>query len=307
MMQITQLEIDNFTTHNRQRAKQSGLELDVTRISVEIPKDTHITIDQGRVEVVDKVRLARNNSELNTLFTYFCKRNVHPYTTTDSAGVLRGAIEEAMEKYLNYFASDVPRIVLYKHNQPLFVNIIRKALDRYGKQQEQKPKQATYQTNTWTLPESRLYNSEQVQNNEQIFNHALMPYLERKNASKQERDFALWIDRQNDIVDWWYKNGDDGKQHFAVPYSESDNRPHCFYVDFIIRLKNGTICLFDTKTVGSDLFGVEKNNALWEYCKKHNYVGGVLIQENGNWYFPNALVDNITNLNGWTRLDLTKL
>ena len=35
--------------------------------------------------------------------------------------------------------------------------------------------------------------------------------------------------------------------------------------------------------------------------------GGVLIQEQENWYFPDGPVDNIDSTAGWTRLELSKL
>ena len=138
----------------------------------------------------------------------------------------------------------------------------------------------------------------------ELFNHALQPYFERNDVSQPEHAFARWIDRQTEWVDWWYKNGDDGKQHFAVPYTASDGRKRCFYVDFIIRLKNGNVCLFDTKTLGSDEDAPEKNNALWNYIEEHNelfkekgirFTGGVLIQQGDNWYYPEGLIEKTDN------------
>ena len=145
-----------------------------------------------------------------------------------------------------------------------------------------------------------------------IYNHALRPYFEQLNASTPERNFARWIDKQTEQVDWWYKNGDEGKQHFAIPYTDSGGRKRCFYVDFIIRLKNGTICLFDTKTPGSDEDTPAKNNALWEYVQEHNAIGklmtgGVLMQKGENWYYPGGLIKDDKNTDGWTILDLKNL
>ena len=51
-----------------------------------------------------------------------------------------------------------------------------------------------------------------------------------------------------DYIDWWYKNGDEGKQHYSIPYENSQKEKSLFYVDFIIRMKNGKVFLFDTKT-----------------------------------------------------------
>ena len=117
-----------------------------------------------------------------------------------------------------------------------------------------------------------------------------------------------------EYVDWWYKNGDDGKEHFAVPYSNAEGRKRCFFVDFIIRLKSGTICLFDTKTIGSDEDAPEKNNALQKYIEDYNkkgkkIVGGVLIKEEGtsNWYYPDGMIENTDSTEGWRVLHLELL
>lgn len=300
---------------NRLNAKRHGLQTDVTRIFVEIPKDTAITGQNGMVEIVDKARLALNASELASLFTLFCRKNVGPFAKYDSTPVLQGAIESAMEEYLSVFSTDVPKLVLYHQNRPVFEDLIKKALYRYelslGAKGEKK--EAEYQQFTWQVPETRNYNSAVCRSTEdEIFNHALQPYFEQTRVSMPEHDFARWLDKQTEYVDWWYKNGDEGKQHFAVPYTGSTGRKRCFYVDFIIRLKNGTICLFDTKTCNSDEDAPEKNNALYEYCKDYcakgkKVIGGVLIQDGDNWYYPDGIIDGTANTDGWSVLELKNL
>lgn len=296
---------------NRLNAKKHGIQTDVARIMVEIPKDTPITGTDGLVTITDKARLALNASELQSLFTLFCRKNVGGFSKYDSTPVLKGAIESALEEYLQVFSTDVPKVVLYHQNRPVFEDLIKKALTRYEKtleQQEAKP--FDYQQTIWEVPDTRLYNSAVCQSTEgEIFNHAIQPYFEMQRASKPEYDFARWIDQRTEHIDWWYKNGDEGKQHFAVPYTDSGNRKRCFYVDFIIRLKNGTICLFDTKTCGSDEDAPEKNNALYDYCRHYTQegkkiVGGVLIAKGDNWYYPDGIIDNTDDISGWSVLNL---
>ena len=310
-------EMEGKLVRNRYNAKKHGIQTDVSRIIVAIPKDTPMTGESGRIEITDKARIALNASELDNLFTLFCRKNVGSFAKHDSTPVLKGAIEKAMEDYLQIFSTDVPKVVLYHRNRPHFEDLIRKAITRYaallGREDEESEGNTPYKEFIWEVPETRIYNSEKnVSREGEIYNHALHPYFEQKNASIPEYRFARWLDAQREEVDWWYKNGDEGKQHFAVPYIAQDGKNRCFYVDFIIRLKNGTICLLDTKTPGSDENGVEKNNALYEYVKSYRekgvkIYGGVLIQEGDNWYFPDGLVDNIDSTSGWTRLDLKNI
>jgi type III restriction enzyme len=310
-------EMDAKLIQNRHNAKKHGIQTDVSRIFVAIPKDTPMTGENGMVEIVDKARIALNASELDDLFTLFCRKNVGSFGKHDSTPVLKGAIEKALEDYLQIFETDVPKVVLYHRNRPHFEDLIRKAINRYaallGMQEQEHGDDAPYKEFTWEVPETRIYNAEKnVSRDGEIFNHALTPYFEQKNVSIPEYKFARWIDEQQEVVDWWYKNGDEGKQHFAVPYEAQDGKNRCFYVDFIIRLKNGAILLLDTKTHGSDENGKEKNNALYKFVESYRekgikMYGGVLIQEGDNWYFPDGPVDNIDSTEGWTRLNLNNI
>ena len=317
IVRCNEAEMDAKLIQNRHNAKKHGIQTDVSRIFVAIPKDTPMTGENGMVEIVDKARIALNASELDDLFTLFCRKNVGSFGKHDSTPVLKGAIEKALEDYLQIFETDVPKVVLYHRNRPHFEDLIRKAINRYaallGMQEQEHGDDAPYKEFTWEVPETRIYNAEKnVSRDGEIFNHALTPYFEQKNVSIPEYMFARWIDEQQEVVDWWYKNGDEGKQHFAVPYEAQDGKNRCFYVDFIIRLKNGAILLLDTKTHGSDENGKEKNNALYKFVESYRekgikMYGGVLIQEGDNWYFPDGPVDNIDSTEGWTRLNLNNI
>lgn len=304
---------DPVIAKQRDMARKAGLQLDVSRIFVEIPRDTQLTGDGGEVEIVRKARLARNASELDALLTLFCRSHVGNYAKYDSTPVLRSALLEMLERYFWIFETEAPKVILAATNRSFMEELIRCALLRYGNAQKTKPKAPKeYTLSRFEIPATRIYNSAVVRSTEgALFNHALRPYFEQSSASQVERDFARWIDKQTECVDWWYKNGDEGKQHFAIPYTDSGNRQRCFYVDFIVRLKNGTICLFDTKTPGSDEDAPEKNNALWQYIEEHNakgkrMTGGVLMKEGDNWYYPGGIIDNTDNIDGWTMLDLNK-
>lgn len=315
-VQLGMFEAD--VTLNREKARKSGIQLDVARIFIEIPKDTQLTGDNGIVEVVSKARMARNAAELDALLTLFCRSHVGSFAKFDSTPVLRGALLEMMESYFGIFETEAPKVILYHGNRAFFEDLIKSALLRYGNTLKANPTAPReYTVQQFEIPATRIYNSMVVYSTYgELFNHALQPYFERNDVSQPEYAFARWIDRQTEWVDWWYKNGDDGKQHFAVPYTASDGRKRSFYVDFIIRLKNGTLCLFDTKTLGSDEDAPEKNNALWKYIEEHNelykekdirFTGGVLIQQGDNWYYPEGLIENTDNTDGWSRLDLATL
>jgi type III restriction enzyme len=115
-------------------------------------------------------------------------------------------------------------------------------------------------------------------------------------------------------IEWWYKNGDNGKEHFAIPYNNLQDELRLFYVDFVVKFKSGSIGLFDTKTKRSDADAPKKHNALIAYMETENQTktndklfGGVLIltETNGSIsfrYCSNTITDT-NDLTGWGFLD----
>lgn len=170
--------------------------------------------------------------------------------------MIRSAIYEFFEEYLGVDQNDAIKIVLFHLNKPKFMAYIKVATERYARDYEKRESERNateYKEFVWEIPETRVYNTETCVSREgEIFNHALVPFFEEKAASGPERAFSRWIDRQNEVIEWWYKNANSGNMHFAVKYTDIEGEPRCFYVDYIIKLKNGTICLFDTKTKDSD-------------------------------------------------------
>ena len=305
-------------SENRRKASRKGIQLDVTRIMVKIPKDLTLTGGEQHVEVDEKASFARTQSELLAVFNRFCRKNVGGFEPQQSSEMIRSAIYEFFEEYLGLDQNAAIKIVLYHINRPKFEAYIKAAEDRYAheyyKKWEQERNATEYKPFIWEVPETRVYNTETFDSTEgEIFHHALIPFFEEKNVSRPEYEFSRMLDRNNEVIDWWYKNADSGNMHFAVPYTDVNDEPRCFYVDYIIRLKNGTVCLFDTKTMGSDINAAAKHNALVEYIRKENaengkrLMGSIIIQENENWYYCPLKIENTNSLSGWTALDFSSI
>ena len=302
---------------NRRKANRHGIKTDISKIMVKIPKDLNFVGNESLIEVDNRAKFARTQGELLASFHQFCRKNVGDFEPGQSAEMVRSAIYELFEDYLGLDQNAALKVVLYHSNRPKFEALLATAEDRYAKDYEKREKERDaeeYKEFTWTLPETRMYNSDVSRNCEgQIFNHALLPFFEDNNVSIPEYLFSRLLDKNNEVVDWWYKNADKGNMHFAVPYTDKDGQPRCFYVDYIIRLKNGTVCLFDTKTKDSDPNAPQKHNALIDYMEKENeenhkrLMGGVIIQRDDNWYYCPMKIENTHNLTGWTVLNLNEI
>ena len=132
----------------------------------------------------------------------------------------------------------------------------------------------------------------------------MYPYFEQITASRPEQEFTLrWTTRWN--MEWWYKNGDEGKAAFRrALYGIGKRRKRCFSVDFIVRLKSGTICLFDTKTRAAMRMRQKRTMPL-DYIpviSTGKRRVGILIKDEGmsNWYYPGGVIENTDNIDGWS-------
>lgn len=133
-----------------------------------------------------------------------------------------------------------------------------------------------------------------------------MPFIQLNTASTPEKEFVKFLEANSQYIDWWYKNGDNGKANYAIEYNRGEGGEKAlFYVDFVIRMKNGHIYLFDTKSADSDMFAAEKHNALLEYIRANStteqpLAGGVILQQGSNWLYSPLPIVNTTDTLNWS-------
>ena len=294
---------DELINENRKRVRNS-IRLDVKTINVEIPQDVHFQ-NEEQILKVDQVRFARKASEIDRVFMAYISTKGSQFESKGRADKIASYLLEMLADNFGVFETDAKKIVLYHENKPKFDRIIEKSLQTYAnKRQFAKTRSAQsrqlkkYQ---WELPDERVYDSE-TNHVEEADNHALLPFVQLNKASNPEVQFMHFLEENSQWIDWWYKNGDSGKQHYAIPYGEGNKS--LFYVDFVIRMKNGHIYLFDTKTENSDLFAPEKHNALLKYIHENSteeksLFGGIIIQKDSNWLYSKLPIENTTDTLNW--------
>ncbi len=131
--------------------------------------------------------------------------------------------------------------------------------------------------------------NEKVQN---LNKNAMDPFYIGKSYSgkKNEMEFIKYLESKE--IDWWYKNGNAGSEHFSIPfYDETERKSKLFYPDWIIKLKD-TILILDTKQGLSGTVGApdtkRKAEALYKWIKEHNkedkkFKGGIISKVSGIW------------------------
>lgn len=304
-------EGESTITKNRQTAERLRIRFDVKNVNIEIPADVFFQNDENTtIEIGEKAKFTRTAGEIDRVYVDWCRKMLGGFEKAHSTGVLANYLLEVMENLFELFETEAKKVVLYHENQPKFAEVVAKALARYAKileQRQQAAKSRSFEKYEWEVPEDRTYTEENHIIKEKVKEHALLPFVEFKAASMPEHEFAEFLESHSDAIDWWYKNGDSGREHYAVEYTNSQGVKSLFYVDFVIRMKNGQVFLFDTKTQNSDSEAPQKHNALLEYLKKEenadkHLLGGIIIHDrdrSGNWLYSPLPIDNTDDLGGW--------
>jgi len=117
--------------------------------------------------------------------------------------------------------------------------------------------------------------------------------LKSYKGKDNELEFIEYLEGKDKEIDWWFKNGNYGKEYFAIKYfNRVDDKEALFYPDFIIKFKNGKIGIFDPKKeqTATDPETADKAKTLAFKLKElgKDYVGGIAVFDNGVWNYNNS-------------------
>lgn len=303
----TLLDSDDLQINENRKKVANSLRLDVKNINIEIPQDVHFQNEEQVLEV-DTVKYARKATEIDRVFMAYIATKGHQFESKGRTDKIASYLLEILADFFGIYETEAKKVVLYHLNRPKFDRIIDSALERYAriraKARKESAAKRVFKKYGWEVPEERTYDNE-TSHIEETGNHALLPFVQLNQASNPEKDFVAYLEQNSQYIDWWYKNGDKGKQHYAIEYTTGDEQAKSlFYVDFVIRMKNGHIYLFDTKSIGSDVFASDKHNALLQYIKENTteeqpLYGGVIIRKDENWLFSPLPIENTTDTLNW--------
>ena len=317
------VDLTSEAFRNRQAAvAHRNINFDVKNISTDIVRDLEMTGEVGTRIIESKAKYINNVADLSAMFLAFCKRLLGNDYEQRSVKTLAGYLKEVMEDLFEIFEYDAMKIILSNdnvhHNRSKFERVIAKSIQIYTQKlriRQAAAKRRAFKHYDWEVPAERAYPVDRYVERPDMVNHALLPYMQSKKGSlgsDTERDFEKFLEENSNAIEWWYKNGDQGKANFAIGYTNSDGVKALFYVDYIIRMRNGDIFLFDTKTESSDTEAPYKHNALWEYMqlpenKEKRLHGGIIIPDpHGNWVYSPAPLDlelGTSDITNWDIFD----
>ena len=251
--------------------------------------------------------------DLQKLFDFFVRNNLTPFYPEDrSVGRVKESIYKFFEEELKLWYGDkweeIVQMILSDKNSRHFVNVLDKAKERYQAEIIKKESEMIDVEN-WNVPGTLSYGGEYTK--EDVKKSILQPFFS-DNKWKTEAAFIDFLEK-SPSVDWWFKNGDRDATFFAVPYNNGEKK--LFYVDFIVKLKDGRIGLFDTKAGLTRQVAGPKIDGLYKYIQREKkkgkkIFGGIATNTNirnyrGRWiYFDEKSKELKNDFSRWKNLEL---
>ena len=225
-------------------------------------------------KIVGDKEIKASDFDLQKLFDFFVRNNLTPFYPEDrSVGRVKESIYKFFERELKMWYGEVweeiVQIVLSDKNSLHFVNVLDKTKEKYQAEVVEKESELVDIKN-WNVPETLSYGSEYKKVS--VKKSVMQPFFS-DGKWKSEVAFINFLEKAPNVK-WWFKNGDRDTTFFAVPYKNGEKKP--FYVDFIVKLKNGKIGLFDPHGTYLKDFG-PKSDGLRQYIKKENKKGKKLF------------------------------
>jgi type III restriction enzyme len=263
----------------------------------------------GSIEASFSVQV-ENDEDLQRIFDSYIQNNLSPFHPEErSIGRLKDAIYGffAVSFSMEYSSDQtkILNIVLSKENSVLFSNLIDKAKEGYSTLVESREKELVV-VSDWNVPESLNFSAD-----EEAFDSKLSVMLPFYSGSKFKTELAFikYLESAKN-VDWWFKNGDRDATFFAIPYEENGEKKP-FYVDFVIKMKNGKIGLLDTKRGQTVKTSAEKSDGLQKYIQENDGVFGGIVNNTkedftGRWmvYQGSSADLHSDDFSNWVELEL---
>ncbi|MCS7258446.1 MAG: hypothetical protein NZ601_03645, partial [candidate division WOR-3 bacterium] len=176
------------------------------------------------------------------------RKNLTPFYPEDrSVGRVKSAIYEFFKSELKMDDvenwANIVKITLSDKNAQHIINVLNMTKEEYQKQVSERMPELVF-VKDWNVPKSITYGQNYRLDEKKL--SVMQPYY-TSGESKPERAFIELLEK-SDKIEWWFRNGDREATYFAVPYAEENGILKPFYIDFIVKFKDGSIGLFDTKT-----------------------------------------------------------
>lgn len=287
-----------FYTQNAEKFESKGFNLDINTEDLLI-QETDIsskTIDGEQKVSNDTVTVKMSETDVIAQYYALIKQNLNGLAFVRSKSPINSAVIDVFSKFYNAFERSIKVAAIQRimvNNATIFSEILSKATEEFrGLLENEKGKK--YEYYAFKIDDRRSYS---LETHESITapKSLYQPLFVAKDTTsghinQLEADFLKYLDNSN-AVDWYWENGPElMKINFGISYNGNMNT---FQPDFIVRFKNGTVGIFDTKGIGQRVDDTKvKSEALHRYLVDintnrecaHKVIGGIVIKSGTQFY-----------------------
>lgn len=304
----------------KDRFELKGMNLDI-KVDDVVMEETNIGVTSANEERnisgdLAKVTMAEN--DIQAQYNDLIRSNLSGLAYVRSKSPINSAIMDAFGIFYNVFGrkekvTSIMKIVV--NNKNIFAEILSESTQEFREMisKEAYKKGEHYD---FKIEKSRPYSiethTELVPSIKSLYKPLYVLKDNQGNPDNQlEKDFLNYLDSQN-VVEWYWENGTElMRVNFGISYNNGMNT---FQPDFIVKFKNGSVGILDTKPVDHRVEDTTvKANALYDYLVNINtnrglapkIIGGIVVKVgtqfyvylNGNYHDYNVSHDGWVNFN----------
>lgn len=284
----------------------------IADVDIEPPWDASVTLygQSGRAREV-------SISDTKIYFRQIIKNHLGAFTNIKrSVPAVEQTIHVWFQKFLgvescwtNEAYLKTQRVFMRPKNKRHFITVLSKAAAEYKEVREKEVLEKiekSEQHPTFNIKPEYLFNHDAYQEMPHP-QSVLQPCYLEKTRSQPEKSFEKFLDAHADKIKWWWKNGKNSQDYFAIRYEYGDGdgvkMPHAFYPDYLVQLEDGRLAILETKDDTEKSRKTKaKSEELQRYIAKHNrsnkkveIFGGIVIWHDGYWRINQAETYQTTN------------
>jgi type III restriction enzyme len=317
---LTEEDKNNPLYNDTKKLEDAGLNLD-TRVGDILLEETSFdvrTIDQEQSFSGKVASVKMSEGDVEAQYYTIIKENLNGLAYVRSKSPINAAIMDVLSTFIKGYQRNekVKRYMqIVVNNRNFFAEVLSEAtrdfrqllIEHAGK------KGITYE---FKIEESRAYSSDThmaIEAAKSLYQPLYV--LKGRNgqvANLLEKNFIDYLGTK-DAVEWFWENGPElMKINFGIKYNGGMNT---FQPDFIIKFKDGTVGIFDTKP--NNDYNIEdtkvKNEALRDYFDEINQnrehepkvIGGIVVQSGTQFYLFEGrdYHDYMSDPSGWVNFN----
>ena len=313
----------------KNKLKEKGLELESAKVKNKLIVDAEIEdYDNFVNEIIERGKDSSeetSKNDIERMYNLLCfniiakqEEKNKKFAPERSWGKLKTALDVWFAKKLHEKRIAYYTIIVNDLLKPgsILRRVISGSLEKYRpiKQEEVKKKELRVRRiEDLDIPRPFLFFTEDYEEIKDLSKNSMTPFYIAKDYLGKENEikFIEYIEAKK--IDWWYKNGNSGSEHFSIPYyDELEEKERLFYPDWIIKVAD-TVFILDTKRGLSGTVGSPntkwKAEALQKWIKEQNkkgkkFKGGIVSNVSGIWKINNNEEYNVdVNYTEWKNLD----